>query len=412
MAAGVILTNVIDCSAALHALQPLVFPESSTSAPDASVKQLRSPLLSVPAGFSSTPAVYPTYTITHRTSLPFPAPVVAQDPPSPALKANGSDPSNTRSRSSSNASLASIGAGIQSVVSGISGDGKSSGEGKPAAGRLFAGLFGAAARERERERERKEAEKAEEEARELPVLQAEKGSDSDESKRVDFGLQPDIKIEDDTQETPTASRAASLHENNTTDGFQIPAWTIDKAVKYPEVNKTLAKAITRRIKNQLDGLPDKAIDKVVAFVSSSHPSYTADSATGLISPAISGRVASPSVPEHVLSFRSADETCTTFQHFMGNIYDDLYAHYLAQALMPPSPSVPASSGLAGLRRRGSKSKSIPSVVADVEISEEEKQEKEKKEKARLHAAEEAAEAQAVAGTDRVEAAVCELFYVR
>ncbi|KAJ9120066.1 hypothetical protein QFC22_002964 [Naganishia vaughanmartiniae] len=399
--------------ATLHALQPLVLQETSTSIPQsAPVKQLRSPLLSGPSATSTPPALYPTYTITHRTLLPFPAPVLPQDPPSPALTANGGETNSTRSRSGSSASLASIGAGIQSVVSGISGDGRPPGEGKPAAGRLFAGLFGAAARERERERERKENEKAEEQARELPELPLEKSSDSDDSRLVDFGLRPEIKVEDESQETPTASRPASLHETSTADGFQIPAWTIDKVVKYSEVNKAIAKATTRRIKHQLDGLPDKAIDKVVTFVSSVHPCYVADGTATLVSPAISNLVTGPSVPEYVLNFRSADETCTTFQHFMGNIYDDLYAHYLAQALTPPSPSVPASSGLAGLRRRGSKGKSIPSVAVDVDATGEEKKEREKKEKLKLHAAEETAENQAVVGADRVEAAVCELFYIR
>ncbi|KAJ9103799.1 hypothetical protein QFC21_002261 [Naganishia friedmannii] len=403
--------------AALHALQPLIIQDPSISIPQTPfVKQLRSPLLSGPSVAPSAPTLCPTYTITHRTSLPFPAPMLVHDPPSPALTANGGETANTRSRSGSGASLASIGAGIQSVVSGISGDGKPSGEGKPAAGRLFAGLFGAAAREREREKERREAEKAEEEARQLPAtklpeIPVEKSSVLDVSKPIESGFKSDLRIDEDTQETPTVSRTASLHEFNTTDGFQIPAWTIDKVVKYSEVNKALAKAITRRIKHQLDGLPDKAIEKVVTFVSSAHPCYTADGTAALVSPAVSSRVASPSVPEHVLNFRSADETCTTLQHFMGNIYDDLYAHYLAQVLTPPSPSVPASSGLAGLRRRGSRGKSTPSVVTDADATEEEKQEKEKKEKVRLHAAEETAESQAIAGTDRVEAAVCELFYI-
>ncbi|KAJ9092234.1 hypothetical protein QFC19_008771 [Naganishia cerealis] len=418
--------------AALQALQPLVLQESLTSAapPSATApKQSRSPLISSPSASMTLPVLYPGYAITHRTSLPFPAPVLPpQDPPSPAITATAAgETSNTRSRSGSSASLASIGAGIQSVVSGISGgDGKSTGEGKPSSassstpsGRLFAGLFGAAAREREREREKREAAEkaAEEEARqvvpptELPEIPVEQMTS------VQVGLPTDGKILDDGDDarpdTPTESRPASLHEITVTaDGFQIPAWTIDKIIKYPEVTKSLAKAITRRIRHQLDGLPEKTVDKVVAFVSSAHPCYTADGAAGLLSPITPSRVANQSSPDHTLTFRNADETCSAFQQFMGDIYDELYTHHLSQALTPQSPAVPASGGLAGLRRRGSlKGKSIPAVDADTGTSEEERQEREKKEKARLHAAEESAEALAVAGTDRVEAVVCELFYI-
>jgi hypothetical protein len=59
-----------------------------------------------------------------------------------------------------------------------------------------------------------------------------------------------------------------------------------------------------------------------------------------------------------------------------------------------------------------KGKTAASPGGQEDESEVDQRTRELNEKAKLHAAEEAAEEQAVMGTDRVESVVCELFYIR
>lgn len=249
-------------------------------------------------------------------------------------------------------------------------------------------------------------EKVEEPAAELPEINTAEHVDVDAS-AVDGNGEMSASMTSEGQKTPTAdsqtvSSSATMDLPLTPDGFQVPAWTIDRTIKYVEITQALGKAITRRIKDRLDGAPEKVVDKVIKFVSAAHPCYTSE--TSLLSVGVT--------TDEVLHFHHADETSSTYQRFMGSVYDELYAHHLAVGLAPKSPVV-TGSALSGLRRRGSqKGRNAAASPAPEEESEVDQRKREANEKARLHAAEEAAEDQAVVGTDRVEAVVCELFYIR
>lgn len=266
-------------------------------------------------------------------------------------------------------------------------------------GRLnpFAGLFGA----REREKKGVEQPEAKVEDAELPDIQNPVNVD-----KAGAPLSSSITL--DGQKTPTMDSQAGLAPSalrpdspSTPDGFQVPAWIIDQTIKYPDFTRSVGKAINRRIKDDLDGVaPEKLVDRVVEFVAATHPCFASETASLL----------SVSSSAEALNFRNADEASSTYQRFMGSVYDELYTHHLAAAMTPKSPVV-VPSALSGLRRKGSKGKApvSPRVQA---VEAEDEPTRERNEKARLHAAEEAAEEKAVAGTDRVEQIICELFYIR
>jgi hypothetical protein len=268
-------------------------------------------------------------------------------------------------------------------------------------GRLnpFSGFFGA----REREKKGAEPEEKVEEAAELPDVGMK--ADADEA---GSGVPLSSSITLDGQKTPTMASEAGLAPSalrpespSTPDGFQVPAWIIDQTIKYPDFTRSMGKAINRRIKDSLDGVaPEKLVDRVVDFVSASHPCFASETASLL----------SVGNSAEAMNFRNADNASSTYQRFMGSVYDELYAHHLAAAMAPKSPVV-APSALSGLRRKGSKGKApvSPRVQA---VEPEDDPARKRNEQARLHAAEESAEEKAVAGTDLVEQIVCDLFYVR
>lgn len=374
------------CSASLHALQPLIIEKTSAE----SSFQSRAPAASRIASF-------PTCSIINRTTLPFPAPATALQ--ESAADGHRTPEKGNRSRSGSNASLASIGAGLSSVVSGIT-ETKLAVDAKQGRLNPFAGLFGA------RERDRKEQEPAEgriEEAADLPKV-----STPIEDKEAS-GTELSSSVTLDGQKTPTMQSQAVLAASamrpdspSTPDGFQVPAWVVDCAIKYPDFTRSMGKAINRRIKDDLEGVaPEKVADRVIGFVAATHPCFVSETASLL----------SVGSSAEALNFQNADEASSTYQRFMGSVYDELYAHHLAAAMAPKSP-VLAPSALSGLRRKGSKGKAPASPLIEGVKTEDDLAAREREERAKLHAAEEAAEQQAIAGTDRVEQAVCEVFYIR
>lgn len=247
--------------------------------------------------------------------------------------------------------------------------------------------------------------KVEESAAELPNIST---LDHGNVELVDENGELSASVTSDGQKTPmtnaSATSSGTADHPLTPDGFQVPAWTIDRTVKYAEVTPALGKAITRRIKDRLDGTPEKIVDKIIKFVSASHPCYTSEPSLLSVT----------TTTGDVLHFQHADETSSTYQRFMGSVYDELYAHHLAAGMAPQSPVV-TGSALSGLRRRGS-GKGKQATAASASVAEEESEEDQRKrqasDKTRSHAAEEAAEEMAVVGTDRVEAVVSELFYIR
>lgn len=372
-------------SASLHALQPLILGKPSVE----SSSHGRAPAASRTASF-------PACSILNRTTLPFPAPPTPVQ--QPTAEGHRTSEKGNRSRSGSNASLASIGAGLSSVVSGIT-ETKLAVDAKQGRLNPFAGLFGA------RERDKKGQEAAEgrvEEAAELPNV-AMPIDDNEAS-----GTESSSNATLDGQKTPTMESQAALAVStlrpdspSTPDGFQVPAWVVDHAIKYPDFTRSMGKAINRRIKDNLDGVaPEKVADRVIEFVAATHPCFVFETASLL----------SVGSSAEALNFQNADEASSTYQRFMGSVYDELYAHHLAAAMARKSP-VLAPSALSGLRRKGSKGKA-PASPRIEDVKPEDDPAREREERAKLHAAEESAEQQAITGMDRVEQVVCELFYIR
>lgn len=137
-----------------------------------------------------------------------------------------------------------------------------------------------------------------------------------------------------TTTTTNATAAATTQEN-----FSIPGWPIDKPVKYNDVSKAILKGVRGYCNNELQGLPDKTVEKVTKFVMASHPSES--SRPSLLSSA-----------EPTLSSASTENNSNILQAFFDNIYDEFYAHYLSQA----------TSARASLKRKVSMSRT-PSGVS-------------------------------------------------
>ena len=369
-------------SASLHALQPLIVVNTPAETNSRA-----------PAGQRTTS--FPTCSVAKRTTLPFPA--LPPAAPEPASDGHRTPEKGNRSRSGSNASLASIGAGLSSVISGIA-ETKLAVDAKQGRLNPFAGLFGA------RERDRKgETPEGRTEAAELPEVSSRMDGD-----KMASGTELSSSVTLDGQKTPTAESQAALAPSalrpdspSTPDGFQVPAWIIDHTIKYPDITRSMGKAINQRIKDDLDGVaPEKLADRIIGFVAATHPCFASETASLL----------SVGSSAEALNFQNADEASSTYQRFMGSVYDELYAHHLAAAMAPKSP-VLAPSALSGLRRKGSKGKAAVSPRAPAAEAENDPA-RERDEKAKWHAAEESAEETAIAGTDRVEQVLCDLFYIR
>lgn len=170
-------------------------------------------------------------------------------------------------------------------------------------------------------------------------------------------------------------------------------------IKYGEVCKSLGKAVRRNVSDELDGLPEKVIERAARFVLASHPcSAEIKNAPG--TPLLS--VTSPMMDAPLNFHAKADHVSESLQHFLESVYDDLFAQYSTAVSVPQSPSA-----LGSLRRRGSqKGKNLQGGAEDSEKAAEDAS---KREKQRL-AAEEAAERLATQGVDQVEKAVCCLLY--
>jgi hypothetical protein len=180
------------------------------------------------------------------------------------------------------------------------------------------------------------------------------------------------------------------------EGYQFPAWSIDKIIKYGEVCKSLGKAIRRNVTDELEGLPDKIVERVARFVLVSHPCSTEIKnvpGTPLLS------VNSPTMDAPLDFHAKADHISESLQIFFESVYDDLLAHYSSAVSVPQSPS-----GLGSLRRRGSQKGKASHEDTEKTIEAAQKREKQKL------AAEEAAEKQAVQALDIIEKVVCCLLY--
>ena len=180
------------------------------------------------------------------------------------------------------------------------------------------------------------------------------------------------------------------------EGFQFPAWSVDKIIKYGEICKSLGKAVRRNVTDELEGLPDKVVERVARFVLASHP-CSAESKNIPGTPLLS--VTSPTLDAPLDFHAKADHVSEALQIFFESVYDDLLAHYSAAVSVPQSPSA-----LGSLRRRGSQKGKTGHVANEDTPEAGQKREKQKV------AAEEAAERQAVQALDIIEKVVCCLLY--
>lgn len=169
------------------------------------------------------------------------------------------------------------------------------------------------------------------------------------------------------------------------EGYTVTAYTIDKPVRYNEVYKELVKAVRSSVRHDLDGMPDKVVDKTLKLVVSSVCPVSgvnaADQALLKSHHQVMGSETSSTVP---LDFSDPTTTGERVQDFMEAIYDDLVIHYRTA----DSP-----------RKSWTRSNSA-------ETSEEEDSDKKAQQR------EEHVEQLASEGTERVEALVCRLLYNR
>ncbi len=341
---------------------------------------------------SDTITSYPTFSLTDKSTLPFP-PLPQPAPPPPASSTG------TRSRSGSNASLGSL--QLLPTQSGRLNPFMSLFGHNTAASHTAASLMNGIG---------------------VPVIgEGRSGGTSTPPKsrrESDSGMTSPDTVQSPGSATsslfsPSKGTAGSVVDTASVEestkegleGFDIPAWAISSPVKYSEVAKTLSKALKKTVQEELKELPDKTIDRVTRFVIGSHPSQI----ESRMNPMTPNTPSSPGMTDAYLKFVSADELASATQTFLEAVYDELYSYYVSAGLMSESPI-----GMGGLRRKGSvhlsrsaMGLSSPSAsTSDVADGSDPVKRKEKERRL----VEDQAERLATNGTNAVESMLCGLFY--
>jgi hypothetical protein len=194
--------------------------------------------------------------------------------------------------------------------------------------------------------------------------------------------------------SPRSPSVLSLERDSTVspdpaEGYTVVAYTINKPVRYNEVHKALVKAVRSTLRSDLDGLPEKVVDKTLKLVVGSVcpvSGLNADQALLKSHHHVMGNNNSSSNNTTIpLDFSDPAATGERLQDFMEAIYDDLMTHYRTA----DSPRKPWS-------RAGS-------LDPNAEDDDESKKAADKE-----HEVEQAASE----GTERIEAQVCRLLYNR
>ncbi|WVQ95627.1 hypothetical protein IAU59_002725 [Kwoniella sp. CBS 9459] len=183
------------------------------------------------------------------------------------------------------------------------------------------------------------------------------------------------------------------------EGYQVTAYTVTRPIRYAETHKALTKALRARVKEVLNKLPDKVIDKVIKIVLAN----TCPSAHVVGDDLLKSQKANhQSDTDNIATLDFSDPTTTgeRLQDLMEGIYDDLISHYRHEVNE-------------GLKRKSSGNVPWGRAHSNTQITTEgdKASEKEKKEKERL-GKEEYAEKEASEGTEKVEALICRLLYNR
>ncbi|KAL1410017.1 hypothetical protein Q8F55_004019 [Vanrija albida] len=186
--------------------------------------------------------------------------------------------------------------------------------------------------------------------------------------------------------------AASIYSDSQGDGYNVVAYSINKPIRYAEVHKALVKTVRSAVRQELDGLPSKVIDKVLKLV------------VGAVCPIGSGGgvdaallkshhhgLGSAEVEGNVpLDFSDPAVCGERIQDFMEGVYDDLVQHFRNESLSK-SKAVPwaRASSLGPDDEDGKKAATSP-----------------------REAREQYVEKEAGDGTERIEGLVCRLLYNR
>ncbi|TXT11100.1 hypothetical protein VHUM_01851 [Vanrija humicola] len=184
------------------------------------------------------------------------------------------------------------------------------------------------------------------------------------------GLSPDRPSSPSAGSRLSSPRPSLLSLEAGDDGYNVVAYSINKPIRYAEVHKALVKTVRSTVRQELDGLPSKVIEKVLKLV------------VGAVCPIGSGGgvdaallkshhhgLGSAEVEGNVpLDFSDPALCGERIQDFMEAVYDDLVQHFRTESL--------------------SKSKAVP------------------------EAREQYVEKEAGEGTERIEGLVCRLLYNR
>lgn len=227
-----------------------------------------------------------------------------------------------------------------------------------------------------------------------------------------------------SEQPPNTTQSPTLES----EGFLIPAWSIEKAISQTDICKSLSKAVQRTISDQLDQLPDKFIDRVVRFVRTTHPGLT-DAKTGPTTPLLGS--AQPTIHDAPLDLSPStrpDVISEQFQTFLENIYDDLFTYYMSvNPLLHPikrKASITKKQGLpaGGVASEGVNEHGGEDLTASIDSTKSPTMRPHVHEKDKLAvedvskrtttqmAAEDAAERQAVVGVNLIEKAITCLLY--
>ncbi|WVF68072.1 hypothetical protein IAT40_002835 [Kwoniella sp. CBS 6097] len=180
------------------------------------------------------------------------------------------------------------------------------------------------------------------------------------------------------------------------EGYQITAYTVTRPIRYAEAHKTLTKALRAHVREIMNKLPDKVIDKVVKIVLANTCPAAHVSGDDLLK-GQKGHQQSDADNIAVLDFSDPTTTGERLQDLMEGIYDDLVSHYRSEVAE-------------GLKRKSSGNVPWGRAHSNTQITEGNKaSNKEKREKERLDK-EEYAEKEASEGTEKVEALICRLLY--
>ncbi|ORX41021.1 hypothetical protein BD324DRAFT_654638 [Kockovaella imperatae] len=176
------------------------------------------------------------------------------------------------------------------------------------------------------------------------------------------------------------------------DGYQVPAFTIAKAVRINDVAKSIVKATKAIVKAELDHMPEKLVDRVIRLVCPTVAGIASDEKSD----------ASETIQ---LDFTDPNTTGQKLQEFVEKAYDDLVLHFRADSSHIFSESSHTGSRL---RQKASWTRKLSMSTGDEENEAAKARRKQRARKER----EEMVEREATSGAEKIEGLLCKFFYNR